>query len=118
MGSGRAAAGQMRRGDLVLVREPNTPASKARPYVVIQRDSALADPIRVTGCPLTSHLRGAEGQRPFVAPTEDNGLRQPSEIQVDIVYTHPIERIDGVIGRLDSATMRLVDEGVRRWLAL
>lgn len=108
----------MKRGDLILVREPNTPASKARPYVVVQRDSALDDPIRLTGCPLTSHLRGAEGQRPFVAPTEENGLRQPSEIQVDLVYTHAIERVAGVIGHLDSATMQLVDQALRRWLAL
>ena len=108
----------MRRGDLVLVREPNTPASKARPYVVVQRDSSLDAPSRVTGCPLTSRLRGAEGQRPFVAPTTDNGLRLPSEVQVDIVYTHPVERIDGVIGHLDQTTMRMVDEALRRWLAL
>lgn len=108
----------MKRGDVILVREPNTPVAKARPYVVVQRDSALHDPIRVTGCPLTSHLRGLEGARPFVAPTADNGLRIPSEVQVDIVYTHPIERIDGVIGRLDGATMQVVDQALRRWLAL
>ena len=108
----------MRRGDVILVREPNTPAAKARPYVVIQRDSALDQPIRVTGCPLTSHLRGAEGTRPFVVPTSDNGLRIPSEVQVDIVYTYPVERIDGVIGKLDRATMQTIDQALRRWLAL
>lgn len=108
----------MKRGDLILVREPNTPASKARPYVVVQRDSALHDPVKITGCPLTSHLRGAEGQRPFVAPTPANGLRQPSEVQIDLVYTHAIERVAGVIGQLDSATMQLVDRALRQWLAL
>ncbi|HEV2568366.1 type II toxin-antitoxin system PemK/MazF family toxin [Sphingomonas sp.] len=108
----------MKRGDLILVREPNTPAGKPRPYVVVQRDSALDAPIRVTGCPLTSHLRGAEGQRPFVAPTAANGLRLPSEVQVDLIYTHPVERIDGVIGSLDVATMQAIDIALRRWLAL
>ena len=106
----------MKRGDLILVREPNTPAAKARPYVVVQRGSALENAIKVTGCPLTSHLRGAEGQRPFVAPTQANGLRLPSEVQVDSIYTHPIERIDGVIGSLDIATMDAVDNALRRWL--
>lgn len=108
----------MKRGDLILVREPNTPASKPRPYVVVQRDSALDAPVKVTGCPLTSHLRGTEGQRPFVAPTPGNGLRLPSEVQVDLIYTHPVERIDGVIGSLDSATMQAIDVALRRWLAL
>lgn len=108
----------MRRGDIILVREPNTPASKPRPYVVVQRDSALDDPIRVTACPLTSHLRGAEGQRPFVAPNAANGLRLPSEVQIDIIYTHPIERIDGVIGSVDPATLQTIDTALRRWLAL
>jgi mRNA interferase MazF len=108
----------MKRGDLILVREPNTPAAKARPYVVVQRESALDSPTKITGCPLTSHLRGGEGQRPFVAPTADNGLRIPSEVQVDNIYTHPIERIDGVIGSLDPTTMMAVDAALRRWLAL
>ena len=108
----------MNRGDVILVREPNTPASKARPYVVVQRDSALDEPERVTGCPLTSQLRGAAGQRPFVAPTPGNGLRRPSEVEVDLIYTHPIERIGGVIGRIDAPTMSAVDMALRRWLAL
>lgn len=108
----------MKRGDIVLVREPNTPAGKPRPYVVVQRDAALDRPVKMTGCPLTSSLRGAEGQRPFVAPTPANGLRQPSEVEIDWVYTHSIDRIDGVIGRLDEQTITLVDIALRRWLAL
>ena len=106
----------MRRGDLVLVREPNTPAGKPRPYVIVQRDSALDEPVKITGCPLTTHLRGAEGQRPFVAPTPVNGLRDPSEIEVDWIYTHPLDRVAHVIGTLDDATMNAVDEALRRWL--
>jgi mRNA interferase MazF len=108
----------VKRGDLILVREPKTPASKARPYVVVQRDSSLDDPVWVTACPLTSQLRGAEGQRPFVAPTSDNGLRLPSEVQTDLIYTHPIECVGGVIGTLDPVTMQQVDQSLRRWLAL
>ena len=108
----------MKRGDVVLVREPNTPAGKARPYVVIQRSSTLDVSAKVTGCPLTSRLRGSEGQRPFVAPTPENGLRDPSEVEVDWVYTHRLARVDRVIGHLDDATMTQVDEALRRWLAL
>lgn len=108
----------MRRGDVILVREPGTPASKARPYVVVQRDSALEAPQKVTGCPLTSRLRGSAGQRPFVAPSPENGLRVASEVQVDLIYTHPIDRVGGVIGHIDAPTMSAVDQTLRRWLSL
>ena len=108
----------MKRGDVILVRAPNTPVSKARPCIVVQRDSALEDAAKVTACPLTSQLRGAAGQRPFVAPTPDNGLRVPSEIEVDWIYTHPIEFVGGVVGSLDGPTMHALDIAMRRWLDL
>lgn len=108
----------MKRGDVIIVREPNTPAGKSRPYVVIQRGSALESFTKVTGCPLTSVVRGTAGQRPFIAPSEQNGLRRPSEVEVDWVYTHPIERIDGVIGHLDGPTMAAIDVALRRWFDL
>ena len=108
----------MKRGDLVLVREPGTPASKPRPCVVVQRDSALEVGAKITVCPLTSHLRGAVGQRPFVAPTAENRLRAPSEVQIDWIFTHPVERMGETIGKLDQATMATVDESLRRWLDL
>ncbi len=103
---------------MVLVREPGTPAGKSRPCIVIQRDSALDVATKVTVCPLTSHVRGPSGQRPFVAPGPENGLRKPSEVQVDWIFTHPVEFIGGVIGRLDQPTMNQVDIALRRWLDL
>ncbi len=108
----------MRRGDVVLVCEPHSPAGKARPCIVVQRTSALDVSAKVTVCPLTSELRGSVGQRPFVAPTSGNRLRTPSEVQVDWIYTHPIERLGEVIGRLDQPTMDEIDLALRRWLDL
>ncbi len=108
IGAGGAAATAMKRGDVILVREPNTPARKPRPHVVIQRDSALGDPVKVTACPLTSRLKGAIGQRPFVAPTAENGLRTPSEVEADWIYTHPMDYVGGVIGHIDRPTMDTV----------
>lgn len=108
----------MKRGDVVLVREPGSPASKARPCVVVQRTSALEAGDKATVCPLTSALRGSAGQRPFVAPTELNGLTRPSEVQVDWIFTHKAERAGTVIGRFDEPTMADVDEALRRWLDL
>lgn len=108
----------MKRGDVVLIREPGTPASKARPCVVVQRESGLAAAVKITVCPMTSRLRGAEGQRPFVAPTQANGLTKPSEVQVDWIYTHPREVIGPRIGTLDTATLEQIDMALRRWLNL
>lgn len=85
---------------------------------MVQRTSALDDPSKVTVCPLTSKLRGAAGQRPFVAPTPNNGLRLPSEVEVDWIFTHPVEYVDGVIGEVDRPTLDAVDVALRRWLDL
>jgi mRNA interferase MazF len=85
---------------------------------VVRRDSALPVAVKVTVCPLTSDLRGARSQRPFAAPTPENGLRVPSEVQVDWIFTHPTYRVGEVIGRLDEPTMLLVDQALRRWLDL
>lgn len=108
----------MKRGDVILIRDPGSPASKARPCVVVQRDSALATATKVTICPLTSRLRGAAGQRPFVAPSAENGLRVPSEVEVDWIFTHPRERLGTIIGRIDAATIETVEIALRRWLDL
>ena len=78
----------MKRGDLVLIREPGTPAAKPRPCVVVQRNSLIDVAAKITVCPPTSGLSGSARQRPFVAPDERNGLRVPCEVQVDWIYTH------------------------------
>ena len=44
----------MMRGDIVLISEPGTPASKTRPCVIVQRDSSLEAATKLTVCPLTS----------------------------------------------------------------
>jgi mRNA interferase MazF len=108
----------MKRGDIVLIREPGTPASKARPCVIVQRTSTLDDPPKITACPLTSELRGAAGQRPFVAPGPGTGLRRPSEVEIDWIYTHRVDHVGAVIGSVDSATLDLIDIALRRWLDL
>jgi mRNA interferase MazF len=108
----------VKRGDLVLIRQSGTPTAKPRPCVVVQRNSALGIAGKVSVCPLTSQLRGTAGHRPFVAPHEENGLRVPSEVQVDWIYTHATEYLGPVIGRIDTATMEQIDIALRRWLDL
>jgi mRNA interferase MazF len=108
----------VKRGDVVIVREPGTPAAKVRPCVVVTRESAMPHTSKLTICPLTSTLKGVEGGRPFVAPADGNGLRAPSEVQVDWIFTLKVDQIGRQIGYLDGATMSEVDVAIRNWLAL
>ncbi len=108
----------MKRGDVVTMRESGSPSSKARPGIIASRSSVLDVAVKITVCPLTLKLRGTIGQRPFVAPSATNGLRLPSEVQVDWIYTHPLERMGEIIGFVDAPTLEQIDIMLRRWLDL
>lgn len=107
----------MRRGDVVIVQAGGTPASKARPCVIVQRREVTAEILKVTLCPITSRL-GSPHQRPFTAPTLENGILEPSEIEVDWVFTVPVNKVKSRVGTLDVQTMHEVDHALRRWLDL
>lgn len=93
----------MRRGDLVTVAVSGD-FGKPRPALVIQSD-LFDDLPSVTLCLVTSELHHAPIFRITVDPSPENGLRRISQIQVDKAMTVMRERIGGVIGRLDDATM-------------
>ncbi len=100
----------MRRGDLVTVAAPGD-YGKPRPALVIQSDLFDESP-SVTLCLVTSELRYAPIFRITVDPSPENGLRRVSQIQVDKVTTVVRERVGGVIGRLDDATMLKVNRSL------
>lgn len=106
----------MKRGDIYLVRQGGTPASKGRPCVIIQRTSTLIDANKVTCCPLTSTLLGGEGARPFVVPTESNGLDRPSEIEFDWIFTYPRTAFLKRLGTLELDTMTQLETLLGHWL--
>ncbi len=108
----------MNRGDVVVVRMAATPAATARPCVIVQRDGTLDIATKLTLCPLTSGLRGSRSQRPFVAPSFDNGLKVPSEVEIDRIFTGPVSCLGPRLGTLDAAVMRHVDLALLRWLGL
>ncbi len=100
----------MRRGDLVTVAAPGD-YGKPRPALVIQSD--LFDELpSVTLCLVTSTLRDTPIFRITVDPSRSNGLQRVSQIQVDKVMTVACERIGGVIGRLDDATLLKVNRSL------
>ncbi len=108
----------MKRGSIVLFREPGSPASKSRPCVIVQHVATLSDTTKITAVPLTSHLSGRASQRPVLVPTERNGLRQASEAQTDWVFTFRVERLGPTIGEAETEIMPEIDNGLRLWLDL
>lgn len=72
----------------------------------------------VTVLRLTSELHDWPSFRVTVEPSQDNGLRQPSQIMVDKAATVPRDRIGRRIGRLDTETLLRVDGGPARFLGL
>ncbi|WP_240611824.1 type II toxin-antitoxin system PemK/MazF family toxin [Acidiferrobacter sp. SPIII_3] len=75
----------LRRGDIVTVAAPGD-FGKPRPALVVQADAFSGHPT-VTVCLLTSALRGAPLFRLDIAPASENGLRVPSQIQIDKLLT-------------------------------
>jgi len=106
----------MRRGDVVTVAAPGD-YGKPRPAVVIQSD-LFGDLPSVTLCLVTSTLRETPLVRITVDPSPDNGLQRISQIQADKVMTAARERVGGVIGRLDDATMLKVNRSLAVFIGI
>ncbi len=68
--------------------------------------------LSVALCLVTSALRNAPIFRITVDPGPGNGLQHVSQIQIDKILSVSRERIGGVIGRLDDATMLKVNRSL------
>ncbi len=100
----------MRRGDFVTVAAPGY-YGNPRPALVIQSD--LFDELPgIALCLVTSELRNAPIFRITVEPGADNGLQTISQIQIDKILSVPRERVGGVIGHIDDATMLKVNRSL------
>lgn len=97
---------QIRRGAIVLIRLPD---DKGRPALVVRAD-ILAELSYATILPLTTEMRPEVDFRITVEPTEQNGLRETSQIMVDWPQTVRAKTMGAVVGRLDDATMRVATE--------
>lgn len=92
----------MRRGDIVTVAAPGD-FGKPRPAVIIQSDVINeADPGGVIVALITSTLRDAPLLRLQLEPTEQNGLKQLSQIMVDKLLTLRTDKVGQIIGRLSD----------------
>jgi mRNA interferase MazF len=108
----------LRRGTVVTVASPGVYSGKPRPAVVVQADRWLQAHPSVTLCPLTSTLLEAPLVRLPVLPTPRNGLRKPSQLMVDKLFTVSISSLGMVAGQLESQLLIELDLALRGWLEL
>lgn len=100
----------MRRGDLVAVAIPGD-FGKPRPALVIQSDQ-FDGTSSVTVLLISSALVDAPLIRLTLQPTEQNGLRKPSQIMIDKAMTVKRDKLGNVIGRIDGETMISVNRSL------
>ena len=95
-----------RRGDIVVVSLQGD-SGKLRPAVVIQADwfDALST---VVVLPLTSILHVAAVTRIEIAPSDENGLKVPSQIAADRPRSVRRSKVGPTIGQLDNNIMLAV----------
>jgi mRNA interferase MazF len=96
-------AGRIERGDIRLVTFPRP--DKPRPVLVLTRDSAIGYLSRVTVAPLTSSIRGVPSE---VAVGPDDGLKQPSAVNLHNVLTIDKRQVGRRVARLGADRMRQV----------
>lgn len=88
-----------------------------RPALVVQSDH-FGDLASVTVLPITSTLVDAPLLRVPIEPDGGNGLTVRSQIMVDKPETPSRSNLGPVIGRLDDATMVIVNRAMAVFLGL
>lgn len=108
----------MKRGDIVTYAFSGD-YGKPRPAVVIQTD-ALLDTDSVLLCLLTSDPedRPALFRRIEVAPSAANGLKRNSFLMTDKILAVRRSKCRKVIGRIETETMRALNEALFIMLGL
>ena len=106
------------RGAIYTAIEKGVLPSKPRPVRVVQNDAVNAFYTTVTTCFLSATLSGQSTFRILVTPSVANGLKAPSEVQVDRTFTYQRDSLDEYVGRLESEDMRRVEAAIKLWLDL
>ncbi|WP_448508639.1 type II toxin-antitoxin system PemK/MazF family toxin [Immundisolibacter sp.] len=84
---------------------------KPRPALVVQADEfALLPSVAVLR--LTRELHDWPLLRVTVGPSGANGLKNTSQIMIDKAATVPRDKLGSRMGRLESTTLRAVDEAL------
>jgi mRNA interferase MazF len=94
-------AGGIVRGDIRLYRF--APPDKARPVVVLTRDSALRYLTTATVAPITSSIRGVPSE---VRLDEEDGVKNPCAVNLHNVVTVSQQRLGKRLAQLAPRRMR------------
>ena len=106
------------RGDILIASERGVLTGKPRPVLVVQANAPARVHPTVTACLISTRLTDRNLFRIAIQPTSNNGLIEPSEIQVDHLFSFSRSSFDRRIGCASTADMKRVDEALRRWLSL
>jgi mRNA interferase MazF len=106
-----------RRGDLVIVSASGAYTGKPRPAVVVQSDH-LPPLDSVLVALFTTTIVDAPLYRLSIAPTQANGLVEPSQIMVDKIVALPRGNCGPAIGRLDDAALIVLNRMLSTVLGL
>jgi len=107
----------MRRGEIWSASGGANYAGKPRPVVIVQ-DDAFDATASITICAFTTDLTDAPLFRLEVAPSQRNGLRQPSRLMVDKITTVAKTKLGGRIGSLEPNDVRRLDRAILVFLGL
>ena len=94
----------LKRGDLVILSAPGS-YGKPRPSIVLQSDLYDSTASVVVFLMTTKLHPESPLIRYSVLPTQANGLKEPTDVMIDKIFTVPRERMGKKIGKLDPAQM-------------
>jgi mRNA interferase MazF len=108
----------VKRGAIVVVAARGAYTGKPRPALVVQSDQFNPTHSSVTICPMTTDCVDAPLFRLTVPPGSRTGLKKVTQVMIDKIVSIPRVAIREEIGECDTRELEVVDEGLRRWLAL
>ena len=107
----------MRRGEVWTAAGGKDYAGKPRPVVIVQ-DDHFAATASVTICAFTTDPTDAPLFRLMIAPSEANGLREPSRLMVDKVTTVARSKLGRKLGRLDDPDLQRLNRALVVFMGL
>lgn len=106
----------MKRGDIITIALGGD-YGKPRPGIIIQSDLFI-ETGSVTILPLTSHLIDAPLIRILVKPEKESGLKKPSHVMIDKLFTTPREKVGDIIGHINSKLMLEIERALAVFLGI
>ena len=107
----------LRRGDIAIVAAPGD-YGKPRPALVLQSDLFQETGSVVVALVTTDQRPQAPLFRKRIAPTDENGMRLPSDVMLDKLVSVPRTKISRAVGRLTDAEMAEITASLALFLGM